>query len=338
MKKTLLLLSVLGMAAGMANAETPVLAAADGQIGGHDYVDLGLPSGLLWATCNLGAETPYEGGVRIAWGETQTKESFTAENYAHYVETIDGGAEGNWVIVKDLGKNISGTEYDAATALWGEGWRMPTSAEIMELMSYCAPESAHAATVVNGELNGMLIGDRLFFPATDDMKYTHGSEPQLDTKAGAYWAANIDPVVNPNPGDGAFAELVYLICPGKAVVKPSMMLKSRGMYIRPVHGTMTDSDLSMEQLFGSSGWSGLGSLKAEASAVSISKSGNEIRVSGTLGADATLTITDIAGRTLLSAPVADGGSVTAPALSQGIYVVSLTEGNRQVKSLKMVFK
>ena len=54
---------------------------ADGEVGGYEYVNLGLPSGTLWATCNVGASSPYESGSYFAWGETETKDIYTWENY-----------------------------------------------------------------------------------------------------------------------------------------------------------------------------------------------------------------------------------------------------------------
>ncbi len=87
---------------------------------GHEYVDLGLPSGTLWATCNVGAEYPYEVGDPFAWGETATKEEFTWENYTYTGTTV-----------------LLAPENDAATVIWGGSWRMPTYAEIDELIEHC---------------------------------------------------------------------------------------------------------------------------------------------------------------------------------------------------------
>lgn len=95
----------------------------DGKIEGHKYVDLGLPSGLKWATCNIGAKTPEDYGEYFAWGETSPKEEYTEENsLTHRVEM----------------KDISGSAiYDAATANWGGSWRIPTKNEMEELSFYC---------------------------------------------------------------------------------------------------------------------------------------------------------------------------------------------------------
>ena len=85
----------------------------------RSYVDLGLPSGVKWATCNLGAATPEELGDRYYWGETTTS---MVNNTMHV----------------NVGDNISGNaKYDAARAQWGGSWRMPTYNEFVELASEC---------------------------------------------------------------------------------------------------------------------------------------------------------------------------------------------------------
>ena len=53
-------------------------------IDGHEYVDMGLPSGTLWATCNIGAESSTDFGDYFAWGETEPKEEYTNENYKFF--------------------------------------------------------------------------------------------------------------------------------------------------------------------------------------------------------------------------------------------------------------
>ena len=90
---------------------------------GHEYVDLGLPSGLLWATCNIGATSPEAYGDYFAWGEIETKETYTEENsvtYGRQMNDISGNAQ-----------------FDAATANWGGSWRIPTKAELEELFNNC---------------------------------------------------------------------------------------------------------------------------------------------------------------------------------------------------------
>ena len=78
---------------------------ATGTISGHDYVDLGLPSGLKWGTCNVGATTPEDYGNYYAWGETTTKSEYSEENSLTYKRDMD-----------DISCNAT---YDAARANWG---------------------------------------------------------------------------------------------------------------------------------------------------------------------------------------------------------------------------
>lgn len=58
-------------------------------IDGHEYVDLGLPDGALWATCNIGANSPEEFGNYFAWGETQPKDNYGTASYKHCKDRMD---------------------------------------------------------------------------------------------------------------------------------------------------------------------------------------------------------------------------------------------------------
>lgn len=107
-------------------------------------VDLGLPSGLKWADCNVGAKTPEENGLYFAWGETtgylpSDGHWFKAENYKWY-----GGNSYTYTkYVKDEdskyydGKSVLDIEDDGARAFCGGTWRMPTRKEIEELINNC---------------------------------------------------------------------------------------------------------------------------------------------------------------------------------------------------------
>ena len=99
---------------------------AAGIISGHSWVDLGLPSGLKWATCNVGASNPEDYGDYYAWGEVKTKSEYTEGNCSTYEKQIG---------------NISGNpQYDVACAKWGGSWRMPTRSEFQELIDNCTWE------------------------------------------------------------------------------------------------------------------------------------------------------------------------------------------------------
>lgn len=136
------------------------------------YVDLGLPSGLLWATCNLGAEHEYDYGDYYAWGATTTwyEAGYAQENPQYHWKS--GYSEGyTWAYcpgnggsddynetalnewnATNLTNNVLNPEVDAAHANWGEPWRMPTTAEWQELASntYMKWEYDYAGTGVAG--------------------------------------------------------------------------------------------------------------------------------------------------------------------------------------------
>ncbi len=95
----------------------------DGFINGHGYVDLGLPSGTKWATCNVGATMTNDYGGYYTWGEVTPKSKYTKDN------SLNGD--------KNLG-NIAGIpKYDAATYNWGNNWQIPNREHFDELKSQC---------------------------------------------------------------------------------------------------------------------------------------------------------------------------------------------------------
>ncbi len=121
-----------------------------GNANSHDFVNLGLSSGNLWATCNIGANVPEELGDRFSWGETSTKSDYSWDTYKHissdgsgweYInkyQNKDGHFEAAWYdtkYTKDKDGGITTLEVadDVASQLWGDNWRMPTTAEWQEL-------------------------------------------------------------------------------------------------------------------------------------------------------------------------------------------------------------
>lgn len=93
----------------------------------HGYVDLGLS--VLWATCNLGADSEYESGSYFSWGEIREKGSYTSDNYKWSPK--DG------VATKYDRTGSLDMEDDAARYWWGDAWRIPTVQEMMELCENC---------------------------------------------------------------------------------------------------------------------------------------------------------------------------------------------------------
>ncbi len=119
------------------------------------FIDLGLPSGTLWACCNVGATKPQEQGSFYAWGEVTSKNCY---NWGSYQYTDERGE------VMSLYADIAGTEYDAATYNWGMAWQMPTVEQLKELVE----NTTSQWTVLDG-VKGLKFtaknGNILFLPA-----------------------------------------------------------------------------------------------------------------------------------------------------------------------------
>ena len=201
MKKTFRLMALEAMAAGLAfascddgNKDNP--GGGDVPGGGGtvtaEWVDLGLPSGLLWAKCNLGATKPEEYGDYYAWGETVTKEVYDWSTYKY--------CNGDY---NQLTKYCNDPEYgyngftdnlttlqpsdDVATQKLGNGARMPTETEWCELIANTTSEW----TTENGVYGRKLTasnGKSLFFPAAG---YRDGSELHYAGELGVYWSSSL---------------------------------------------------------------------------------------------------------------------------------------------------
>ena len=119
-------------------------------------IDLGLPSGTLWACCNVGANSPEDYGNYYAWGEVQPKSVYNNDTYRYY----DDSTGRYWLI----GKDIAGTSYDAAQANWGSPWRMPSLTQIKELLN----NTTSTWTTENGIYGRKFMGANgctIFLPA-----------------------------------------------------------------------------------------------------------------------------------------------------------------------------
>ena len=136
----------------------------------HEFVDLGLTSGTLWAKENIGATNCFEYGHFFAWGETNTKDFYTFDNYKYKGETVMMVSK--YCLSEESGPldNLSNllSEDDAATALWGEGWTMPTYGQMQEIMKEC--ECVWARDYEGSGINGLLVKSKtndnsIFLPA-----------------------------------------------------------------------------------------------------------------------------------------------------------------------------
>lgn len=198
MKKALMIMAVLAMAftgcykdGKSGNEGDPTT----GTLNGHEWVDLGLPSGTLWATCNVGASTPTDYGACFAWGETepQADNAYSWSSYKYcngdynkltkYCNKASYGDNG-------FTDNLTTLEAsdDAATANWGAGWRMPTNAEMEELYNNTIVTWTRQ-NGVNGRIFTASNGNSIFLPAAgyhwDDIFDGTGS-------FGYYWLSSLD--------------------------------------------------------------------------------------------------------------------------------------------------
>ena len=159
---------------------------------GHEYVDLGLPSGLKWATCNVGATTPEEYGDYFAWGEVEPKETYSWSTYKYgskynqltkYCYNSDYGKDG----FTD-NKTVLDPEDDAAHVNWGGSWRMPTKAEQDELRNNCT----WAWTTQNGVKGYKVVGpngNSIFLPAAG---YVYEGTLTNAGSYGYYWSSSLN--------------------------------------------------------------------------------------------------------------------------------------------------
>lgn len=158
----------------------------------HEFVDLGLPSGTKWATCNVGADTPEEYGDYFAWGEVSPKSSYTWANYKYC--NGDFNSLTKYCSMSSFGDNgftdnlkVLEQSDDAATVNWGANWRTPTTDEIYELRRNCTM----TWSLQNG-VEGMLFtgpnGNSIFLP-----KAGSRDENVLNSAgiSGYYWLSNL---------------------------------------------------------------------------------------------------------------------------------------------------
>ncbi len=192
MKKlfTMLLCGAMFVSFTACEKNEPSDGTTTGTHAGHEYVDLGLPSGTLWATCNIGAKSPEECGGYFAWAETKSKEYFWGSyiyyddnnKFTKYCTRSHEGIVDNKIILEPID--------DAAHVNWGGDWRMPTYAELNELCTECTWTWA----TING-MNGCTVTSKkdtnisIFLPATG--AYSDQPELQGVGEFGGYWSSSL---------------------------------------------------------------------------------------------------------------------------------------------------
>lgn len=126
-------------------------------VNGYSYVDLGLPSGTLWATMNIGATSIFDPGTPFAWGETETKESFNKSNYKWIKNELltKYNIDEQYGIV-DNKMNLD-LEDDVAHVQWGDTWTLPTSVFVQELRDNCRIEYFNLYIKLTSNINNKSI-------------------------------------------------------------------------------------------------------------------------------------------------------------------------------------
>ena len=149
-------------------------------------INLGLPSGTRWASCNIGSSKPEEHGDHFAWAELKVKDNYDWDTYVHYDSKKNG--------YSNLGSCISGSKYDAAHEIWGDKWRMPTLEQIKELLDCCIFEWTALNGVNGGKFTGP-NGNSIFLPAAG---YRFSNDMEEVGEGGAYWSGALSPYSNCN--------------------------------------------------------------------------------------------------------------------------------------------
>ena len=148
------------------------------------FVDLALPSGLLWCEHNIGASTPYEDGLYFSWGNVTGHTGddgydFGTSNEGPYAQTPGAALTGNIP--------TNGT-YDAARHNMGAPCRMPTVGEFQELNAQCDSEWTDEDGVSGRRFTSRINGNSIFFPASG---YRSGTGLNYRGSYGYYWSASL---------------------------------------------------------------------------------------------------------------------------------------------------
>ena len=147
----------------------------------YQAIDLGLPSGTKWASCNVGATKAEEYGGYFAWGEIEEKDCYNWGTYTY--------CDGSSSTCHDLGRNISGTKYDVAHVKLGGNWQMPTLIQFKELLANCLQERTTLNGVKGFKLTSKLNNNSIFLPAAG---YRRKDDLDHVGKDGAFWLSTLD--------------------------------------------------------------------------------------------------------------------------------------------------
>lgn len=142
-------------------------------------INLGLPSGTLWASYNVGATKPEEYGNYYSWGETEVRDQYYFTTYSLCDGTVSS--------CHDIGTDISGTQYDVAHVKWGGRWCMPSKDDFMELVYNCEYKETTQNGVKGLQFKGK-NGNYIFLPYTG---YYWNTENSKVGSEGSYWSSTL---------------------------------------------------------------------------------------------------------------------------------------------------
>ncbi len=180
---------------------------------GHEYIDLGLPSGVKWATANLGDSLHAKYGDYYAWGETKTKTDYSWSTYQY-------GSSSSLTKYNDVDKKTQlELSDDAANAVWGGDWRMPTSAELAELYNNCDWTKEGYGYRGTSRINGKSIFLAMGGCMTDTSIFKPGEQAY-------YWTSTLS-------DDPSMVHVLYLNDQGE--YKYDTSPRYYGCFIRPVY-------------------------------------------------------------------------------------------------------
>lgn len=211
-------------------------AAEDIHLTEGEWIDLGLPSGLLWASCNVGATAPEEFGDYFAWGETQPKSVYADSNYAYYF--LDCYQIVKYCFDSTCGYNgytdtltILEPCDDAATANLGDGARTPTKENYQELIDNTISKWT-TYNGVEGRIFTGLNGNNIFIPAAG-MRIPNPEEIPQGMIFGNYWTSSLRAELD-IPGDWFYPWLAVHLTFSSDVQRIGMSSRAAGFPVRAV--------------------------------------------------------------------------------------------------------
>ena len=169
----------------------------------HDYVDLGLPSGTLWATCNVGATAPEEFGNYYAWAEIETKNKYWSDNYKwgepkKYTKYVCHGETGLNYFTDN--KTKMDAEDDVANIVWKRDWHLPDNEQFKEMVDNCSWSLKIINDIYAFVGESKLNGKEIILPAADSFTYKQFVFPGEYSNNACYWTSDLYNTQNANSG------------------------------------------------------------------------------------------------------------------------------------------